>query len=138
MVVCKRVAYIALVALTIIIVIASITTGGYLMIKDLDRYKCGHINIGIIVYVSSLIIFILSIILKHNVFIFCLNTLLIGDLGLIGSLVTNGYLMFMLGYHNDECLTYYKENKEGDYYFVLMGTNVILVILVSLYLICIK
>ena len=132
----KRLLYIILVSLIVILVVTSITTGSYVMIDELEAYKCGHVNMGIIVYFSSLIIFLISIIFKHKLFICCIDTIYVGLLGLIASLVVNGYITFMIGYNNDECLEYYQENKEGEFYLILLVSNVLLVILLCICLAC--
>lgn len=132
----KRLLYIILVVLIVILVVTSISTGGYLMIKELEDYNCGHVNIGIIVYFSSILVFILSLIFKHKLFVCCFDTIYVGFIALIASLLVNGYIAFMIGYNNDECLDYYKENKEGEIYLILLISNVLLVILLSVCLIC--
>ena len=128
----KRLWYIILVSIIVIIVIASITTGSYVMIDELEAYKCDHVNIGIIVYISSLIIFLISLLFKHKLFICCFDTIYIGFIGLIASLFVNGYIVFMIGYKNGRCLDYYTNNKEGDYYLILLLSNVLLVVLLSI------
>mgnify|MGYP001204522033 CR=1 FL=1 len=45
--------FIILLTLIVILVVGSITTGGFIMIDELESYKCSHVNIGIIVYFSS-------------------------------------------------------------------------------------
>ena len=126
----KRITFIGLTALIVILFIASITSGGYLMIDQLDSYNCGNVKIGIVTYFCSLLIFL--------IFVCCFDTKLLGLLALVGSLVVNGYLIFMIGYENGECLEYYKTNKEGEYYLLLAISNMLLVILLSLYLICVN
>ena len=132
----KRILYVFLISLIVILLVTSITTGSYLMIKDLDGYKCGHVNIGIIVYISSIVILLISLIFKHKIFVCCFDTIYIGLISLIGSLITNGYIVFMIGHNNSECEKYYQENKEGDYYLILLISNMLLVILLGLYLCC--
>lgn len=132
----KRLLYIILVALIVILVVTSISTGGYLMIKELEDYNCGHVNIGIIVYFSSILVFILSLIFKYKLFVCCFDTIYIGLIALLCSLVTNGYIAFMIVYNNEDCLEYYKENKEGEFYLILLISNVLLVILLSVCLVC--
>ena len=75
----KRVLYIVLVSLIVILLITSITTGSYLMIEELDDYECGHVNVGIIVYFSSVVIFLTSLIFKHKLFVCCFDTMRILD-----------------------------------------------------------
>ena len=132
----KRLLYIILVSLIVILVVTSISTGSYVMIDELEAYECGHVNIGIIVLFSSLIIFLISIIFRHKLFVCCFDTIYLGLIGLIASLTVNGYLSFMIGYNNDECLEYYQENKEGEFYLILLISNVLLVILLSICLAC--
>ena len=132
----KRLLYSILITLIVVTVVVGISTGSYLMIEELENYKCDHVNIGIIVFFSSLLIFLISLLFKHKLFVCCFDTIYIGFIALVASLITNGYIMFMIGYNNGRCLDYYTNNKEGDYYIIIVVSNTILVILLSICLLC--
>ena len=132
-IVCKRIIFVALIVLIVLIVIGNIVGGGYYMIEDLDSFKDCDLDKGIIVGVASTLILIISAIFNFDIFGCCFNTLYIGLLALLGSIGYNSYLLIHM---NRECYSDYKGTSELDYYMYGYISQCILCILVFIFVKC--
>lgn len=128
-----------LLILTGVISTGTITTGGIHIYNNFKDYKCGNINIGILVGIISLILLVVNLLLYA---ISCVKkkSLVFPSLLIIGSLIYNVYLYNKL---DESCELFYKTHEHNlwnyyIYYLITLLVNIVLIFVGFIYNCCSK